>query len=286
MSGSSDKKSYQDTKLTRHLTINTRHLSLVTTYITPMTLNKIITTLSANAALAAKVNAVYNSVPPDAKFPYIVVDNIVASGQYARTNFISYAKVTIKIFSSSRNSDEVEEIQKLVKQILSGNDMWEEGCAVMRHGLAWVGSSVFNIILYEDNAYSGNCFLIKIGNNAAIETFSVIGGLLNASIKLENKIIDCSNLSSGKWRALQSGAGITWVSISGNGFFTNSQAEQTLRSLAFSGNSNNYEIILGGDEKICGSFIVASYSMAGNVNELGQVRVGLESGGQVSGIRF
>lgn len=249
-----------------------------------MPIHTIITALCADRGLSQLVNGIYNNAPADAKYPYIAVDNLAATGTYSGW----HARITVKIFSSTRSSMQVADILSNIRRILDDTSpsgsiyIWQTECNISRAGLVWVGNSVFNVILQENGGiFTGNQLVVKIGNGDTPEIFSAIGGLQSSNISLENKIVDCSNLNSGKWRCLVNNAGIAACSISGDGFFTNCDVGERLRLLAFTGGCNNYEIMLGGNSKITGAFIVASYKRYGDVNEEEGFSLRLESSGVV-----
>lgn len=257
----------------------------------------IISTLKADSTLATLINGVYSNLPQDAKFPCIAVENTVARDASTRTTNGFHVGVAIKVFSRARDSKEASSVLAEVRRILDSVSLSPTGCKVslikevdnsihrLIDGVTWSASINFLVILQEGGSNfvgSGNQFVIKIGNGAApTETFTTIGGLKNAAIGLANKMVDSTNLSSGKWRALLGGAGVSAVSVSGNGFFTDSAAEETLRAAAFSGAARNYEIILGNNDKISGAFIVSVYKRSGNVNSEEDFAVSLESSGTI-----
>lgn len=132
-------------------------------------------------------------------------------------------------------------------------------------------------------AQKGEDLLLKIGNGATpTESFADIGGMRGTSFALRNRIIDASSLTSGKWRKLAGSAGIQSFSVSGEGYFTDSSAEETLRGYAFSGAASNYELHFGNGDKISGSFIIAEYSRSGDMKSQENYAIRLESAGEVS----
>jgi predicted secreted protein len=130
-------------------------------------------------------------------------------------------------------------------------------------------------------AHKGYNVILKIGDGATpTESFANIGSLRSTSFKLDNKVLDSSNLASGKWRRLL-GAGIDAVTIKGSGYFTDIAAEETLRGYAFANSSNNYELDFGNGDKLTGAFIVAGYSRSGDLKSSEGFDITLESAGVV-----
>ncbi len=257
----------------------------------------IITTLKADATLSAMVNGVYSNLPGDAKYPCIALENIAARDLSTKTARGFNVGIDIKILSRARESQEALNVLAEIRRILDGASLAPSGCVVtsirefnnhitrLADGVTWSASIGFIVILQEGSGFvgDGNDFIIKIGNGATpTEVFTTIGGLRKADISIANRLVDCSNISFGKWRKLVSGAGIASVSVSGAGFFTDSAAEETMRARAFSGIANNYEILLGNNDKISGSFIVSAYKRNGNMDAVEEFIVALESAGEVS----
>lgn len=257
----------------------------------------IIDTLKADSILTPLINGVYSDLPRDAKFPCIAVENTVARDVSTRTANGFHVGVGIKIFSRTRDSKEAMNLLAEVRRILDNASLSPTGCKVslikevdnsvyrLADGVTWSAAANFMVILQEGGGSfvgNGNQFIIKIGDGVApTENFTTIAGLRNAAIGLTNRVVDSSSLGSGKWRSFSSGAGIASVTVSGNGFFTDSSAEEALRAVAFSGAARNYEIILGNNDKISGAFMVSIYKRSGNANSEEEFSVSLESSGEV-----
>jgi hypothetical protein len=253
----------------------------------------IINALNNDTELAAMINGVYANVPNDAKFPFVAVDNVSAFDAISRTTSGWNVKIAINIFSRARDNQEASNIIAQIRSVLSGaalttasgsvNSIKESSSLISRQkdGITWQGTSNFDMLLQQGSGIfvaNGNNFLVKLGNGATpTELFTTIGGLRNAGISLSNKLVNCSNLSTGKWQSLVSGAGFASVAVSGNGFFTDSAAENTLCSLAFSRAVNNYQIIMGNNYVISGGFIVSAYKRTGALNLQEGVEIALES---------
>ena len=75
-------------------------------------------------------------------------------------------------------------------------------------------------------SYKGALVLLRIGDGQESETFTTIGGMRTTKFILNNKLIDATNLDSGAWRELSDGAGISSLTISGGGFFTDSDEDR------------------------------------------------------------
>ena len=132
-------------------------------------------------------------------------------------------------------------------------------------------------------AQKGEDVILKIGDGGnPIEVFADVGGLRDVSFTLSNKIVEASDLASGSWRKLLSGAGVDFLSISGNGYFTDVASEEILRGYAFAATTNNYELHFGNGDKLTGAFLVASYLRSGDMGAQEDFAIGLESAGEVT----
>ena len=76
-------------------------------------------------------------------------------------------------------------------------------------------------------AQKGNAVLIKIAVSGSQTT---VGGLRSSSITINDEAVDITNKDSSGNRILLPDAGVTSVSISGSGVFTDSTSEQQLRT--------------------------------------------------------
>lgn len=115
------------------------------------------------------------------------------------------------------------------------------------------------------SAQNGALVLLKMGDGGTpTETFTTIGGMRANSFTLNNQAVDATNKDSGAWRQLLEGAGIRAVSLSGSGIFTDSAAEETLRSAAFNNSIDNYELHFGNGDKLSGAFQITSYNRGGS----------------------
>ena len=94
-------------------------------------------------------------------------------------------------------------------------------------------------------AQKGSLFLLKVGDGGGPETFTTVGGMRTTNFTLNNQAVDTTNKSSGQWRELLSGAGISSINISGSGVFTDDAAEETVRGYAFNNEIHNYQIAFG-----------------------------------------
>ena len=130
-------------------------------------------------------------------------------------------------------------------------------------------------------AQNGALVLIKVGDGGSPETFTTIGGLRTSAIRLNNQILNATTLESGAWRQL-AGSGISAMSISGNGMFTDAASEGTVRGYAFAASVNNYQFFFANGDYVTGAFQVTAYERSGDINAEETFALTLESAGSIT----
>jgi len=130
-------------------------------------------------------------------------------------------------------------------------------------------------------AYKGALVLLKIGDGEETELFSTIGGMRTTRFVFNSKLIDTTNKDSGAWRQILEGGGIRYISISGDGLFTDSNAEEIMREQAFNNHIKNYELYFGNGDKLSGSFQITSYERSGDYDGEETYKITLESSGEI-----
>lgn len=128
-------------------------------------------------------------------------------------------------------------------------------------------------------AQKGNAVLIKI---AVSGTQTTVGGLRSSSITINDEAVDVTNKDSAGARILLPDAGITSVSISGSGVFTDTTAEQTLRTNIGGAALSAMSFIVPDLGTFSGNFHIASLEYAGEYNGEATYSATFESGGAVS----
>lgn len=131
-------------------------------------------------------------------------------------------------------------------------------------------------------AQKGALFLLKVGDGGGPETFTTVGGLQTASFNINTASVDVTNMSSNGMRELLAGAGIQTMSLSGNGVFTDSAAEETVRANAAANSIDNYQLIAGNGDTWQGAFLITSYQRSGNFDGAEAFTISLESSGAIT----
>lgn len=130
-------------------------------------------------------------------------------------------------------------------------------------------------------AEKGSAFLLKVGDGAAVPSYSTVAGLRTTQLAINGDAVVVTNKGSGGWRELLSGAGVRSVSVSGAGVFTGSAAELRIKANALAGTLDDYELSFESGERLRGRFLVARLDYAGDFNGERSYTMALESSGEV-----
>ena len=130
--------------------------------------------------------------------------------------------------------------------------------------------------------YDGKDFLLKISDSASPATYTTIGGFQSNDLTINNETVDVTNKSTtGKWRELAA-FGIRSMTISGNGVFTDSAAENTLLTRALTdGVFTEFQIVVPNLGTFEGAFAVTSLQYTGPNNEAVTDSITLESADKI-----
>lgn len=134
-------------------------------------------------------------------------------------------------------------------------------------------------------AQKGQSLVIKAEDTAGGDAWTTIAGLRTTSFSVNNESVDITNKdTTSKWRQLLEGAGVSSLSISGAGVFTDSAVEDIVRVRAFTPTDNiwNYQIVMPNGDEIEGAFLISSYERAGEHNGEETYSLSLESAGDIT----
>lgn len=131
-------------------------------------------------------------------------------------------------------------------------------------------------------AQKGKAVLIKHGNGASTEVFTTIGGLRSTTITKNDEAVDITNKDSSNVRELLGGAGISSITISGSGVFTDTAGELSLRAELGASAFNNYQFVIPDLGTYTGAFMLASLEYAGEYNGEATYSCTFESSGAVT----
>ena len=128
-------------------------------------------------------------------------------------------------------------------------------------------------------AQRGKALLLKVDISG---TMTTIGGMRSTSMTLNDEAVDITNKDSGSQRELLPAGGILSMSITASGVFTDSTAEQTLRSAYGTSTFKSYNVIVPDLGTYAGTFMVASLEYSGEYNGEATYSVTLESSGSIT----
>tara|TARA_Y100000114_G_scaffold73169_1_gene67054 strand:- start:273 stop:677 length:405 start_codon:yes stop_codon:yes gene_type:complete len=128
-------------------------------------------------------------------------------------------------------------------------------------------------------AQQGKALLLKIDVSG---TMTTVGGMRSTSMTLNDEMVDITNKDSGSQRTLLPAGGILSMTISASGVFTDSTAEQTLRSAYGTSTFKSYNVIVPDLGTYAGTFQLTSLEYAGEYNGEATYSITLESSGAVT----
>lgn len=132
-------------------------------------------------------------------------------------------------------------------------------------------------------AQLGSAMLIKVGDGGSPSTFTTIAGLRTKTLTINNETVDVTNSDSqDKARELLAGAGITSMTASGDGVFTDQAVHTTIEQYARQNTQDDYQIVIPGFGTYEGLFQISTFDW-GAADHNGEVpfSLTLESAGAI-----
>jgi TP901-1 family phage major tail protein len=131
-------------------------------------------------------------------------------------------------------------------------------------------------------AQSGRDMLLKLDETGA-GSFATVAGLRSKRLAFNAQSVDVTDAeSAGRWRELLSGGGVRRASVSGSGIFKDQASDAAIRSIFFSGEVRNWQLVLPDFGTVAGPFQITALEFS--ADHAGEVRfeLGLESAGALS----
>ena len=128
-------------------------------------------------------------------------------------------------------------------------------------------------------AQRGKALLLKVDVSG---TMTTVGGMRSTSMTLNDEMVDITNKDSGSQRELLPAGGILSMTISASGVFTDSTAEQTLRSAYGTSTFKSYNVIVPDLGTYAGTFQLTSLEYAGEYNGEETYSLTLESSNTIT----
>ena len=118
--------------------------------------------LTGDGELMGQISGVFNHVPQDTAFPYVIIEKMVSQDHSTMTSTAEEIAVTLSVFSRTRGSKEALTIMARVKALLHQASLSLTGCALIylrfdssdiaqvEEGLTWQATITFNALIEED----------------------------------------------------------------------------------------------------------------------------------------
>lgn len=132
------------------------------------------------------------------------------------------------------------------------------------------------------SAQKGKDLLLKILNNTgeSEKTYTTVMGLRAQTITMNSAVVDTSDASQTHgWRELLGGAGLKTMSITGEGIFRDSGADEKIRKAFIESTTGEWQIHIPDFYDITGAFQITLLEYAGEYDNTITWRVTLESAG-------
>lgn len=124
---------------------------------------------------------------------------------------------------------------------------------------------------------------LSLGDGSEPENFTEIGGLQNVRIALRNNNATHHHAAlSHSWQHGLDQTGQQSVSISGQGIFTDSTSEVSLRNQAFANEIGNFQIELGNGDLITGAFFIRNFEHNAAMEDAVRYNISLQSAGEIA----
>ena len=120
-------------------------------------------------------------------------------------------------------------------------------------------------------AQKGSAFLLKENSTGSPAT---VGGLRSTSMTINNEMIDITSKDSNPFisgaknnaRDLLEGGGVSSMTITASGVFTDSSTENLVRGFALDQQIKAYVLVFPDGSTLSGNFLVTSYERGGEFN--------------------
>ncbi len=132
------------------------------------------------------------------------------------------------------------------------------------------------------SARSGALTMIKVGNGASPEVFSIINGIRRAQFLLSNQLLNSSHAASGPWRLIQASGGLQSLTVTASGVFTDSASERAIRGYAIANSINHYRLYFAKGDSMSGAFHISSYAQQAATDNQEEYSFTLQSAGDIT----
>ena len=123
---------------------------------------------------------------------------------------------------------------------------------------------------------------MKIGDGSSPESFTTIGGMRSTALALNDEAVDVTNKDSARARTLLAQAGVTSLTVTGSGVFTDSASETTLYGKWHASANGNYQFLVPDLITVTGAFQLTTLEYAGEYNGEATYSFTFESAGDLT----
>jgi TP901-1 family phage major tail protein len=114
----------------------------------------------------------------------------------------------------------------------------------------------------------GRDFLIKISDGNIPPNFEVLGAARTNKMTINNNPVDDTAMDSQGVQSLAGDAGVQTMDINIDGLFKDAAAEENLRSAAFTGTANEYQLVFPNGDVYQAAFVIRDYTRGGSYDGL------------------
>jgi len=135
-------------------------------------------------------------------------------------------------------------------------------------------------------AQLGRSLILKRGNASSPEVFTIVGGLRDTSITINEQEVDVTSKDDAGVRQLLAGNILKSLSVSGSGVFKDDAIIELVRDDALAGTHSNYQLVIPGTATAGGiyegAFRITSMEEAGSHDGEVNYSLSLESDGTIT----
>ena len=131
------------------------------------------------------------------------------------------------------------------------------------------------------SAKNGSLVLLKI-ETATPGTFEAVLSAKSNNFTINNSTVDVSTKADGNWGALLSGGGTKELTVSLEGIFFDTEYDNQVRALGFSGEEHKYQMVTSNGDKFEGLFVITSMTVTGARAEAETYSVSLRNSGVIT----
>ncbi|WOI53996.1 phage major tail protein, TP901-1 family [Parvularcula sp. LCG005] len=111
--------------------------------------------------------------------------------------------------------------------------------------------------------------------------FVPVGGLRTKTFSLSAGLVDITHADSGLWRTLLPSGGLRQANVAGSGVFIDDAAAIRARTLFFSGEAAEWQLVMPGSGTLTGPFQITNLDLSGDYRGEAGFSLSLSSAGEI-----